>query len=356
MERNSDKLFEEIKTSFLSQLPKFEKIDKEQSINITYFFSRFSGKKPDEIYTKKEDFLNFSQKVGRALDERNLDFIIPGFAFGSQNTDKVFHEKPDLGEYLSLLSLQYLAKTLYEETGCKTVVRIMADQYFTDVLGVDPKVAENYGAKMKALCETLEGYVIYDDELAKNVSKNIQSALNPLQEPRRYKKYLNKIIQEKIKVVQEQRETKKLLEITGKQLQSEKDTLNENIFRKFLPFYTGECVRLPEEQDTDFNNRVGLVVVRQEVGKAIFNKALIEQHSKAIRLSIHPGGEMSEKAYIKMIPGCKVSAPHNELLVTQTGESYTFELMHYEKISKTMEAEHQIIFINGVPLSFYFQS
>ncbi|KID94194.1 Pyoverdine biosynthesis, partial [Metarhizium majus ARSEF 297] len=85
-----------------------------------------------------------------------VEFCLPAFPCKSSSTEKVLSQSPDRGEYVALSNLQRFLQEVEDIYGPGAKLWIISDGHvFSDCIGVDDGVVDQYGAELQAMNETI---------------------------------------------------------------------------------------------------------------------------------------------------------------------------------------------------------
>ncbi|KAG8412933.1 hypothetical protein J3459_013626 [Metarhizium acridum] len=99
----------------------------------------------------------FRQQV-RSFTSRGamVEFCLPAFPCKSSSTDKVLSQSPDRGEYVALSNLQRFMQKVEDIYKPGAKLWIISDGHvFSDCIGVDDGVVDQYGVELRAMNKTI---------------------------------------------------------------------------------------------------------------------------------------------------------------------------------------------------------
>lgn len=241
---------------------------------------KYSGKhaanitaEPLEIYKA-----NLRDIFARHNGKKDIEIILPGFPYKSANRrDKVLGKLPDLGEKCALSTLENLRKDIEKAIGIKTKMVICSDGFaFNDLKSIPDLDVLAYRSELRRMAASYSDITIkgLDDFMGAGSATEKRSIL---------------------------------MDKYGTDIKTLKDKLPHDhslltLYNNLSAFAARDLIREDGESKKAFKRRCKDVAINVVARSRAWAGLIAEHHPDAIRLTIHPYKNVSDKFPVSLIP------------------------------------------------------
>lgn len=272
----------------------------ENSISIlTNIFIRYSGYTLE--FLTLQNRAQIQAQLRRTLQrDGKLDIVLPAFPYKSINrTDKVAGPHADAGEYAALKTLASLCDELNQHVTARLFI-VSDGHVFNDLHNLSDSVVDSYFQELQNFCCSPHIFFLrLHDFLGDGPAEC----------------HRNQLLRD---FAQSDNDIDHRLATVESDL---------SLYRCLKRFMTEEQVRLPNESRVAFEKRCGRMAKNFFQRSDAYSKMLAIKMPNALRLSIHPRNDWSEKIPIRLVPSAdRWATPwHNVAVVKRDGH---LTLMH----------------------------